>query len=146
MIAGRHVTISFTSNNILKYLGIFLVVKWESHLLFQMAYIFKCVEHYCCEKLGSNELCECLILQGIKVAEPGLEPRSTWLGTWKDSYGPLNSKPSKPDYDIPSVTSSLSDIIPQWHHPSTTVSLDDNADSPPPLHLLTKDTMWFQFS
>ena len=44
-----------------------------------MAYIFKCVEHYCCEKLGSNELCECLILQGVKVAEPGLEPRSVWL-------------------------------------------------------------------
>lgn len=85
-----------------------------------MAYIFKCVEHYCCEKLGSNELCECLILQGVKVAEPGLEPRSVWLWTWKDSYGPLNSKPSKPDYDIPSVTSSLNDIIPQQQCPSMT--------------------------
>ena len=123
MIAGRHVTISFTSDNILKYLGIFLVVKWESHLLFQMAYIFKCVEHYCCEKLGSNELCECLILQGIKVAEPGLEPRSTWLWTWKDSNGPFNSKPSKPDYDIPSVTSpsmTSSVIIPHQQCPSMT--------------------------
>lgn len=90
-----------------------------------MAYIFKCVEHYCCEKLGSNKLCECLILQGVKVAEPGLEPRSVWLWHIEGfGSGPLNSKLSKPDYDIPSVTSS------PMTSSSTTVSLNDNPDSP----------------
>lgn len=44
--------------------------------MFQVAHIFKCMEYYTCEKLGSKELYECLLPQSIKVAKPGLEPRS----------------------------------------------------------------------